>query len=557
MKNFITHFFSLLLMLGLVHVNISAFGQDEIYSESFNYPTGQLPPGWVLVADQPPPWTVNNSQMAGGEAPELALGYSFAAGLSRLVSPQINIEGYEALRLKYKQYLINYAMDWGEVIGQDVTFDGGVTWHVIWEKAITTLNIPPDTYTYYVSVPDGTTQMQIAFRYEGNSNGINWWLIDDIVLESAADNDLLTAAFTGSITPVEGEQTIYTLEVINGGKLTQTSYSVKLMMEGGIELASIPGESISFSQKITYELPWTPGEGNIGSTNIYAIVELAGDEIPENNQTHNLSIMVQPDFIRSVDIGSGNIPLDWLPYNFFNLHSMSQTLYFPEEIGESQIPVTGILYTCQFDEEIQAPIQIWLGETDRNDLTETWVDPSTLTPVFSGTVTFSKGMNQVYIPFDNDYTYGNRNLVIYSYKSYTEMVLGTPFISSFDSNSMRSRLAEGNDAFDPMNPTWGYNSDYYPNITLLYSTFGTSVDKVETSNSLILFPNPANSQLYVQSDEIIREIRMIDIVGQVVFQETGGSRQHEISVSNLKPGFYLVQVVSSKGLTTQKVQVFK
>jgi hypothetical protein len=399
--------------------------------------------------------------------------------------------------------------------------------------------------------------MQIAFRYEGNSNGINWWLIDDIVLESAADNDLLTAAFTGSITPVEGEQTIYTLEVINGGKLTQTSYSVKLMMEGGIELASIPGESISFSQKITYELPWTPGEGNIGSTNIYAIVELAGDEIPENNQTHNLSIMVQPDFIRSVDIGSGNIPLDWLPYNFFNLHSMSQTLYFPEEIGESQIPVTGILYTCQFDEEIQAPIQIWLGETDRNDLTETWVDPSTLTPVFSGTVTFSKGMNQVYIPFDNDYTYGNRNLVIYSYKSYTEMVLGTPFISSFDSNSMRSRLAEGNDAFDPMNPTWGYNSDYYPNITLLYSTFGTSVDKVETSNSLILFPNPANSQLYVQSDEIIREIRMIDIVGQIVFQETGGSRQHEISVSNLKPGFYLVQVVSSKGLTTQKVQVFK
>lgn len=557
MKNLITHFFSLLLMLGLVHVNISAFGQDEIYSENFNYPTGQLPPGWVLVADQPPPWTVNNSQMAGGEAPELALGYSMAAGLSRLVSPQINIEGYEALRLKYKQYLINYAMDWGEVIGQDVTFDGGATWHVIWEKAISTLNIPSDIYTYYVSVPDGATQMQIAFRYEGNSYGINWWLIDDIVLESAADNDLLTAAYTGNITPVEGEQTIYTLEVINGGKLTQTSYSVKLMMEGGIELASIPGESIGFSQKITYELPWTPGEENIGSTSIYAIVDLAGDEIPENNQTNNLNIMVQPDFIKSIEIGSGNIPLDWLPYNFFNLHSMSQTLYYPEEIGLSQIPVTGILYTCQFDEEIQAPIQIWLGETDRNDLTETWVDPSTLTSVFSGIVTFSKGMNQIYIPFDNDYTYGNRNLVIYSYKSYTEMVLGTPFISSFDSNSMRSRLAEGNDAFDPMNPTWGYNSDYYPNITLLYSTFGTSVDKVESSNSLILFPNPAKSQLYVQSDEIIREIRMIDIHGQIVFQEAGGSRQHEISVSNLKPGFYLVQVISSKGLTTQKVQVLK
>lgn len=363
MKNMITHFFSLLLMLSLVHVNISVFGQDEIYSENFNYPLGQLPPGWVLDAEQAPPWTVNNSAMAGGEAPELALGYSFAVGLSRLISPVIDIEGYEVLRFKYKQYLINYAMDWGEIIGQDVTFDGGETWQVIWEKAITTLNIAPDTYVYHFMVPSGATEMQFAFRYEGNSNGINWWLIDDIVLEPADDNDLLTASFTGSITPIAGEQTIYSLEVINGGKLTQTNYSVKLMKEGGIELAALPGESIGFTEKITYELPWTTGEENIGNTYIYAVVELAGDEIMDNNQTKNLDIVVQPEYIESVEIGSSNIPLEWLPYNFFNLHSMSQTLYFPDEIGVSHTPITGILYTCQFDEDVQVPIQIWMGET--------------------------------------------------------------------------------------------------------------------------------------------------------------------------------------------------
>jgi hypothetical protein len=196
MKTLVTRLFSLLMVLSLVHINIAAFGQEVIYSEEFNYPTGQLPPGWVLEAEQAPPWSVNNSAMAGGEAPELALGYSFAAGLSRLISPAIDIEGYEALRLTYKQYLINYAMDWGEIIGQDVTFDGGATWHVIWEKAITTLNIPPDTYVYPMSAfRPGATEMQIAFRYEGNSNAINWWLIDDIVLEPAADNDLLSACF--------------------------------------------------------------------------------------------------------------------------------------------------------------------------------------------------------------------------------------------------------------------------------------------------------------------------------------------------------------------------
>lgn len=556
MKNLITHFFTLFLLLSLVHINSSAYGQDTIYSEGFNYTTGVLPPGWVLDAEQPPLWKVNSSAMAGGEAPELALGYSFASGFSRLISPIISIEGYEALRLKYKQYLINYAMDWGEIIGQDVTFDGGLTWQVTWEKAITTLNIPPDTYSYFISVPAGATEMQFAFRFEGNLNGINWWLIDDIVLEPAAGNDMLTAAFTGNTTPVKGVQASYAIDVVNGGKLPQTNYTVKLMKEGGVELASIPGEPISFAEKITYQLSWTPGEENIGNTFLYAIVDLAGDEIPENNQSNNLNVIVQPANISSVEIHTGNVPLDWLPYNFFNLHSMSQTLYFPDEIGVSNAPITGILYTCQFDQDLQdVPIQLWMGETDRNDLTETWVDPSTLTPVFDGAVDFIKGINHLYIPLDSAYTYGGRNLVIYSYKSYTEMVLGTPFFCSLDSNSMRSRLAESDEAFDPMNPTWGYNVDVYPNITLFYSTPETSIDKLNGSSSVILFPNPSNNKLNVRSDQTILEIRMIDILGQEVYKQAVGGKQHQIEVSSLQPGIYLVQVITPYGLTTQKVQV--
>lgn len=558
MKTLTTHFFSLLMMLSLVHINLNALAQDEIYREEFSYPTGQLPPGWVLIADQAPPWSVNNSAMAGGEPPELALGYSFAAGLSRLVSPQINVEGYEGLRLKYKQYLINYAMDWGEIIGQDVTFDGGATWQVVWEKAITTLNIPPDTYEYYFSVPSGATEMQIAFRFEGNSNGINWWLIDDISLEPVADVDLLTASFSGSITPVAEKQSVYTVDVLNGGLLTQSNYTVKLMKEGGVELASAAGEPIGFTEKITYELPYTPEEDNIGSSFVYAVVELDGDEIPENNQTKEMHIDIQPLDITTIEIGSGNIPTEMVPYNFFNLYSMSQTLYFPEEIGESNMPITGILYTCQFDEKVQdVDIQIWLGETDRNDLTETWVDPASLTTVFNGTVNFEKGMNPVYIPFDNNYTYNGRNLVIYSYKSFDRMVLGTPFFTSIDSNSMRTRLAESDMEFDPMNPTWGYNSDLYPNITILSSTLETSIDDVKTPNSLFLYPNPANNMLFIQSESVIDEVRMIDILGQIIYQGVGSSKSYEINVGNYKSGFYLVQVISSNGIITKKVEVKK
>ena len=87
------------------------------------------------------------------------VGYSMAAGLSRLISAPVNVEGQTALMLKYKQYLINYQMDWGEIIGLDITFDGGTNWEVLWEQPLGTMNIPQNEFKYYFNVPAGATEM--------------------------------------------------------------------------------------------------------------------------------------------------------------------------------------------------------------------------------------------------------------------------------------------------------------------------------------------------------------------------------------------------------------
>lgn len=560
MKKLITSLFTLLLLSGFSLLNVSAFGQNSIYSEGFNYQTGQLPPGWVLDAEQAPPWSVNNSQMAGGEAPELALGYSFAVGISRLISPSISIDSYQELCLRYKQYLINYEADWGEVIGLDITFDGGSNWEVLWEQALGTVNIPQDEFKYYFNVPAGATQMQFAFRYEGNSNAINWWLIDDINIESVVDNDLQCNSFNGTIAPVASVESTYSVEVLNGGKLSQSNYKVKLMKEGGIELASVAGQPIGFAEKAEYQLPWTPSEAEIDNSYIYAYIEFTGDEKPENNQSKNLNVTVQPENIVPVSIGSGKIPLNSFPYNFFNMYSITQTMYYPEEIGMSGDTITAILYNNQFDDSLQnVHVQILMGETDQDQLSDdAWMDPAIFTSVYDGLLSFDKGRNQTLITLDNPYKYNGRNLVIYSNKSYeVGYIFGPVFFSSIDSNLYRSRAAETDGSpFDPMNPpSYGYTLNYYPNITLYHTTIETSVGNVEESNSLTLYPNPANNLLRVQSNETILEIKMIDILGQVVYQQTAESKQHEINVSNFKPGFYLVQILTPKGITTQKVQV--
>src|SRR5690606_9149484 len=119
----------------------------------------------------------------------------------RLVSVPIDIDGHDKLALRYKQYLINYAADAGEIIGLDVTFDDGATWQPLWESLLGLMNIPQDEYVYYFEVPTGATEMKFAFRYDGNNNFINGWAIDDVVVEAVIDNDVVARKITGNTTP--------------------------------------------------------------------------------------------------------------------------------------------------------------------------------------------------------------------------------------------------------------------------------------------------------------------------------------------------------------------
>lgn len=570
MKNLFIPLFSVFLFFNLSLTGSPVTGYDNntrsvvsidtIMYEAFDYPAGQLPPGWVLEGADAP-WSVSNSNMAGGEAPELYLGYSFASGTSRLISPVVNVSGYEDLRLKYKQYLINYEMDYGEIIALDITFDGGQNWQSIWEVPVGTLNIPKGEISHYITVPAGAQEFQYAFRFEGNSYAINMWLIDDVTLETVVDNDLLAISIGGNGTPKADEMNMYFVNILNGGKLTQANYTVKLMMEGGIELASLPGEEIAFNEKKFFLFSWTPGQELIGSTNIYAYVDFPADENPDNNRTDNFAVNVLNSNTASVGIGNGSQTVGFVPYNFYNFFSLSQTLYFPEEINQTNIEITGIQYTGYFDNDLpEVPIQIFMGETTLSDLSTSWVAPSTLTSVFDGNINFSKGQNQIYIPLDNSYIYKGDNLVVYSNKRLPEMVLGTAFINTLDTASNRSRVAEGNDApFDPMSPPEScYSTDYCPNITLFYSTGTISVGSdIKAADEMLVYPNPAISTVYVKADETITELKILNSIGQVVYKQFVGANQSAVNIDNLNPGFYFVQILTPKGLNTRKFQITK
>ncbi|MGE5316485.1 MAG: T9SS type A sorting domain-containing protein [Chloroflexota bacterium] len=562
MKRLITSLY-ILSFFSLVFTSVSLSGQttasrEVLLTEEFNYPAGDIPPGWVNLGDQPSEWNVSNTSYCGGTAPELMMSYGFQVGLSRLVSAPIDITGHQDLKLKYRQYLINYEMDWGEIIGLDITFDGGTTWQTLWERPLGTLSIPPDFVEYYFSAPENATQVQYAFRYEGNNNAINMWLIDDVTLETVGQNDLLSSSFSGNNAPVAGSASTYTIEVLNAGSSTQSDYTVKLMKEGGIELASVAGEPIEFAQKIAYNLEWTPLASETGNTTAYGVIQFTQDEIPGNNQTRTMNVTVHPENVSYVEIGDGFTPTTNLPYNFFNFYSFTQTLYYPEEIGMNGDSIIGIRYTGQFDQYTEGVyLQIMLGETTNSNLTDTWLDPSGFKMVFEGAVNYEKGLNDIYINFDEGYKYKGQNLVIQSVKNLPMQLFLTPFICTYDSASQRSRCAEKDDApYDPMTlPEWGYTIDVYPNITLFYATGPLKVDDIAKDINLKVYPNPATSSLHIQADSDIQSLRLLNTLGQELYHSTIEDNQHNININQYQSGIYLLQIMTTKGTTTQKVRI--
>ncbi len=70
-----------------------------------------------------------------------------------------------------------------------------------------------------------------------------------------------------------------------------------------------------------------------------------------------------------------------------------------------------------------------------------------------------------------------------------------------------------------------------------------------------IFPNPAANEFYVESNELINEVKLISVSGQVIKNIAVDGFQSEINVSNLHNGVYFMQIHTPAGFTTKRVQV--
>lgn len=82
----------------------------------------------------------------------------------------------------------------------------------------------------------------------------------------------------------------------------------------------------------------------------------------------------------------------------------------------------------------------------------------------------------------------------------------------------------------------------------------TSVDN-PLSTSVKMYPNPANSHIFIDADDLIKEIEITNILGSLVYKQIPGSISTQINTGKLTPGFYLVRIATAKGTATKRLQI--
>ncbi len=251
-----------------------------------------------------------------------------------------------------------------------------------------------------------TCMIKFVFRTDEDESFVDVGL-DNVSVGSALEEDLEAVLVSGTTRPVAGQENQYEVDVRNLGVKTQSTYAVKLVDADGNELAETGGLEVAQGETKAVPLVWVPEKE--GPCSIRAVVSLENDENSLNDTTPWFPLEVLPATMRAVAIGDGT-SLVSSPLNLSNEQSLSQSLYFAEEICTNGGEIKGLIYHSKMDDTGSAPLRIWVGETSLNSLYDVstgqfnWVDPASLTEVFNGTVTFrSEDGADVLVEFGQSY----------------------------------------------------------------------------------------------------------------------------------------------------------
>ena len=228
----------------------------------------------------------------------------------------------------------------------------------------------------------------------------DWLYLYRLTVREAENVNLAAKELTGSVNPVQGEESVYTVKVANEGTDDVKGFSVKLKDQDGAELATktFAETTIKSGEDIDVQIAWKPATTT--TTAIKAEVAPTGvaDEWAEDDTTDALMIGVRPPFTGktvSVELDA-KLKTVTTPFAFAWQYAAAQNIYTANEIGvaddQSIVKVAWPYDAMEVkDEDVKdVPVRVYMANTDRTNNTDGWIAESDYTLVYDGTVNIAK-----------------------------------------------------------------------------------------------------------------------------------------------------------------------
>jgi hypothetical protein len=265
----------------LCFVGLSAFTFGQTFLQE-DFSDNQMPPsGWTIdnLASQ---WSINNGASAGGTAPEAMFTWLSGVSTSRLISPEIDLTGIDAISFQFTHFLDDYSGT-GYNLGV-ATRSGGGAWNDVWTVAPTG-DIGPEVVTFEINNSDvGASDFQIAVYISGNTYNLDYWYLDNLWLFVPYNLDasmvmIGTPSFLGGSADVTGA-------FVNFGQTQINSIEINWQVDDGtVTTTLIDGLSLDFSDQYEFILDGM-FDKPIGTYTLTTWIETVNgttDDNPDNN----------------------------------------------------------------------------------------------------------------------------------------------------------------------------------------------------------------------------------------------------------------------------------
>ena len=266
---------------------------------------------------------------------------------------------------------------------------------------------------------------------------------------------------------------VYEIDIKNFGNVAENNYTIDLYREGNILLESrVIDDVLAPGENRTHSMVWfIPEDEEPTYTYVYGKVTMAGDEFSDDNGTGLFGVEILPAGLVEIQIGNGDELNNWCPMAFRFANSITQTLYFSQEIGISG-EVIAVGYTNNFQNNLlNKATRIWMAMTAAPSLEGGWVNPGQMTEVFNGNINYPSGQNRIVIQFQETVMYdGINNLAIHVNRPFDTDTGGyfDEFMSTHSTPGFpdRTRSISSDQNMNPTAPPEGFVFNRLPNTSL-------------------------------------------------------------------------------------------